>query len=363
MTSDQDPSRPDWIPDDLPEDVQRALSVLAQESAGVPLVEPSESIIRHWLEATEDGHPMYRDEEFATSLGYRGIVAPPGMDLTLMIPYRWPEPDSMGRNLHYSLKRVMRTPHGVVVEIDTEYVRMIEVGDRLFLSNRLASLTGPKRTRMGEGYFWVMESIIRNQDGDVVVRGRTTMFATDPDGSGASGGDDDTSLGLNRATEDELDPDGRATHPPADQRAYWDDVEVGDELPTLLMPITVTRCVYLASATRDFSPHHSNRDYAQQHIGARDMFTNTPFNAGMLSRFATDWGGPLSRVRRIKLLMRDNVCAGDDMIIDGRVARKYADGDEHLVDIDIEVSTQHGPAYGAAATLVLPRRPSGDGGN
>ena len=354
MTTDQHEAI-DWIPDHLPQDVQRELRALAQESEGIPLVEPSVPLIRHWLEATEDGHPLYQDEEFARSQGYRGLVAPPGMDMSLGIPYRWPEPESLGRNLHYSLKKVMKTPHGVVVEIDTEYVRMIDVKDRLFMSNRLASLVGPKQTRMGEGYFWVMEGIIRNQDGEVVVRGRTTMFATDPHGTGGDD-EDETSLGLNRVTEDELDPDRRTTHPPAGQCAYWDDVEDGDELPTLLMPITVTRCVYLASATRDFSPHHSNRDYAQQHIGARDMFTNTPFNASMLSRFVTDWGGPLSVVRRIKLLMRENVCAGDDMIIDGRVTRKYADGDEHLVDIDIQVSTQNGPAYGAAATLRLPRR-------
>jgi hypothetical protein len=38
------------------------------------------------------------------------------------------------------------------------------------------------------------------------------------------------------------------------------------------------------------------------------------------------------------------------------VTRKYVENDEHLVDIDIQVSTQHGPAYGAAATLRLPTR-------
>jgi acyl dehydratase len=361
MTATTEPEQQpvDWIPDHLPDDVKAALLALTVESDGIPLVEPSESIIRHWLEATEDGHPLYHDEEFARSQGFRGIVAPPGMNMTLAIPYRWPRPEAgLGRNLHYLLKRIMKTPHGVVVEIDTEHVRMIQVGDRLFMSNRLGSLVGPKTTRMGDGYFWVMESIVRNQDGDVVVRGRTTMFATDPGRGDAEEDEGTTPDGLSRATEDALDPGGRTTHPAPDQRMYWDDVEEGDELPTLLMPITVTRCIYLASATRDFSPHHSNRDYAQQVIGARDMFANTPFNAGMLSRFVTDWGGPLSRVRRIKLRMRENVCAGDDMIIDGQVERKYAEGDEHFVDIEIQVSTQHGPAYGAAATLVLPRRAS-----
>ena len=55
------------------------------------------------------------------------------------------------------------------------------------------------------------------------------------------------------------------------------------------MPITVTRCVLMASASRKFAPQHHNRDYAQQHVGAPDCFSGTHFNIGLLSRFLTDW--------------------------------------------------------------------------
>jgi hypothetical protein len=124
------------------------------------------------------------------------------------------------------------------------------------------------------------------------------------------------------------------------------------------MPITVTRCVYLASATRDFSPQHSNRDYAQQRSKTKDVFVNTPFNMAMVSRFATDWAGPRSTVRRLKVAMRGNVCAGDDMMITGRVTRKYAEDGEQRVDLDIMISTQEGPVTPCSATLALPSRSS-----
>ena len=84
------------------------------------------------------------------------------------------------------------------------------------------------------------------------------------------------------------------------------------------------------------------------------MFLGTHFNIGMLSRFLTDWAGPLSTTRRIKLSMRRAICAGEDMIINGQVARKYEQDGNHLVDIDIEVTTQNGPAYKAKGTLLLP---------
>ena len=77
---------------------------------------------------------------------------------------------------------------------------------------------------------------------------------------------------------------------------------------------------------------------------------------GMVGRFMTDWGGPTSTVRRMKIAMQGNVCAGDDMRITGRVTRKYVEDGEHRVDLDITISTQEGPMTPCSATLVLPSR-------
>ena len=144
--------------------------------------------------------------------------------------------------------------------------------------------------------------------------------------------------------------------PPPRRDLLWSEVEEGATLPELVMPINTTRCVYLASATRDFSPQHSNRDYCQQRSKTRDVFVNTPFNVGMVGRYLTDWAGPRSRVRRIKVEMRKNVCAGDDMILSGKVTRKYVEDGEHRVDLDVMISTAEGPATPCGATLALPTR-------
>jgi acyl dehydratase len=156
--------------------------------------------------------------------------------------------------------------------------------------------------------------------------------------------------------EEAIQGDKTGYQPVPPRTVFWEDVIEGEVLPELRMPITFTRCVYLASATRDFSPQHSNRDYAQQRSKTRDVFVNTPFNMGMVSRFMTDWAGPLSTVRRMKITMRGNVCAGDEMIITGTVQRKYVEDGEHRVDLDITISTQDGPVTPCSATLALPVR-------
>jgi len=162
--------------------------------------------------------------------------------------------------------------------------------------------------------------------------------------------------GWHNATEECLLAERTGYQPPPPAELYWEDIEEGQELTKLAMPITVTRCVMMAAASRDFAPQHHNREYAQNRSKAPDMFLGTHFNAGMMSRFMTDWAGPLSTVRRIRLGLRRPVCAGDDMIITGRVARKFVKDGEHRVDIDIVVSTQDGPAYDCGGTLALPSR-------
>jgi hypothetical protein len=162
--------------------------------------------------------------------------------------------------------------------------------------------------------------------------------------------------GVDASIEECLQGDRTGYQPEPPGLVYWEEVTEGTELARLTMPITVTRCVLMASASRDFAPQHHNRDYAQQHAGAPDMFLGTHFNIGLLSRFLTDWGGPLSAVRRIKLAMRRPICPGEDVMIDGQVTQRYEQDGVRFVDVDIQVATQNGPAYVATATLLLPSR-------
>jgi hypothetical protein len=160
--------------------------------------------------------------------------------------------------------------------------------------------------------------------------------------------------GWHNATEEMLESwrTGWQGKAPADIR--WNEVQVGDIMPPLLMPITVTRCVFMASASRDFAPQHHNTWYCHNKSRTREMFLGTHFNLGMLSRFMTDYGGPLSTVRRIQLQMKRTIGAGEDYMMSGVITRKWEEGGEKLVDMDISIDTELGPAYSCSGTLALP---------
>jgi len=350
----------DYIPEYLSDEAKQGLRALTRESEPetAPL-EVNDYLIRHWCETLEDGNPLYLDEAYAKSRGYRGVVAPPGTFMTTFsMQFRWPWPPG-GRepapHIHYDIKRLLDLPVGIITTIDVELGEPLQLGDRLSVSQRLVSISEWKKTRLGEGHFWTMDRIYRNQRRELVARERMSAF-----GYGRQSGQQQAAAtsggGWSPAVEEVIQGDRTGYQLPKLEDRFWEDVSEGDELPQIVMPITFTRCVYLASSTRDFSPQHSNRDYCVERSKTKDVFVNTPFNVGMVSRLLTDWGGPGSRVRRVKVAMRQNVCAGDDMILTGKVIRKYVEDGDHRVDVDIMISTQEGPTTPCSGTLSLPRR-------
>ena len=348
----------DYIPDYLSEETKQRLQALTEESEpeAAPL-EVNEYLIRHWCETLEDGNPLYLDESYARSQGHSGLVAPPGSIMTTFsMPFRWPWPPD-GRepapHIHYTIKELLNLPVGIISDVELEFARPAVAGDRISVSQRLVSISPWKKTKLGEGHFWTMDRLYRNQSGELIVRERMTGFGYGREADTASAA---SSAGWSPAVEEAIEGEKTGYQPPQYVDRYWDDVSEGDELPKLVMPFTTTRAAYLASATRDFSPQHSNRDYAQERSKAKDVFVNTPFNMGMVSRFLTDWGGPKSTVRRMKVAMRGNVCAGDDMIITGKITKKYEEAEEHRVDVDVTIATQEGPVTPCSATLLLPVR-------
>jgi len=353
----------DYIPEDLSDESKRALLALTVESEPEPApVEVNEYLIRHWCETLEDGNPLYLDSEYAKSRGFPSVLAPPGSFMTTFsMQFRWPWPPG-GRepapHIHFDIKNALELPVGIIQAIEVEMGVPLLLGDRLSVSQRLVSVSPWKKTRLGEGHFWTMDRLYRNQRGELVATERMSAFGYGRDKDAKPGAPviAESGGGWSPAVEEMIQGDKTCYDAPAYRDRCWEDVEEGEELPELFMPITFPRCIYLASATRDFSPQHSNREYAQERSKTKDVFLNTPFNIGIAARFMTDWGGPKSTVRRVKVNMRKNVCAGDDMTITGKVARKYVEDGDHRVDLDITFSTQDGPATPCTGTLSLPSR-------
>ena len=135
--------------------------------------------------------------------------------------------------------------------------------------------------------------------------------------------------------------------------AAWGDIRAGDDVTPLVLPMTATRIVAGAIATRDFMPVHHDRDYANRQ-GAPDIFMNILSTTAYCSRFLTDWAGPDAMVKKLAVRLGVPVFPGSTLTFTGTVTATSQDGTEGLVEIEFRATNDLGDHVTGTATLSLP---------
>ena len=134
---------------------------------------------------------------------------------------------------------------------------------------------------------------------------------------------------------------------------HWDDVTIGDVLPTMVIHLDATRIVAGAIASRDFMPVHHDRDYANAQ-GAPDIFMNILSDTGYCSRFLTDWAGPDAMIQRLAIRLGVPVFPGHTLTYTGEVTAVERDGDDVIIDVALRAMNELGEHVGGTARLTVP---------
>ena len=116
-------------------------------------------------------------------------------------------------------------------------------------------------------------------------------------------------------------------------RVYFEDVQVGDELPVLVKgPIQQIQLTRYAGASGDFNPIHQDDEFARA-AGMGGVFAHGMLSMGFVAQAVTDWAGA------------------------GRVLSKSSKDDVHLVEVEIWAENQKGEkVVTGKATVALPSR-------
>jgi uncharacterized OB-fold protein len=101
-------------------------------------------MIRHWVEALGDANPLYANE----------LVAPPAMvQVWTMYGLRGERPADDPLGAMTAILDEAGFTSVVATNCEQTYHRYLRVGEHVSVSSRLADVTGPKRTALGDGWF------------------------------------------------------------------------------------------------------------------------------------------------------------------------------------------------------------------
>jgi acyl dehydratase len=130
----------------------------------------------------------------------------------------------------------------------------------------------------------------------------------------------------------------------------YDDVNAGDALPALEVPLTTTRIVSGALASRDYQDVHHDASLARAR-GSKDVFMNILTTNGWVGRYVTDWAGPEALLRCVDIRLGAPNYPGDTMTLTGEVKAK-ADG---VVTVSVRGANALGDHVTGDVELELPQ--------
>jgi len=136
---------------------------------------------------------------------------------------------------------------------------------------------------------------------------------------------------------------------PRETTLRYDEVELGEALPELEVPITATVIVAGAIASRDYQDVHHDAELARQR-GSKDIFMNILTTNGFVGRYVTDWAGPEALLRCVDIRLGAPNYPGDTMVLSGTVAAKRCS----VVTVAVRGANQLGDHVTGQVELALP---------
>ena len=336
-------------------------------SAGVTRTgaDPAEKgAIRRFCEALEMDCPLYHDEDTARRFGHPTVPAPVSMiNSTLAAPpiwrpgdpTRWPDAsrntvtDTLGNAGGIPLP-VPPTTAGFATDIEIEYARQVYVGDQLTAGGQKLVSVNVRETSVGYGAFFVNEGWVRNQNGGLVATTRNGLYRYNPHPEGTR--QSPNRAGATTGAAEREAPPAVASNIDWDRQRWFEDVNEGDIVPPVVTNITVQRLVIEAGANRDFTPIHHNTEIAQGQ-GAPEMYANNVFIQGMWERAVREFIGLAGTVRKVgPFRMRIFNPVGEPVVTRGTVVRKWQEGGENFVELEMLSEHARGVSVGPGPVVV-----------
>ena len=347
--------------------------------------------LRNWSLGIGDDNPLYTDETYGPATRWGSQIGHGAMVGHIKTPMLGdPIPEEVKRQT----KSLFRGIHVFVSGGTWDWYRPLYPGDRLFSFAGEESVDLKESEFAGRSVVQVRRDVAVNQRGEVVGVYRILRILTERKAARDKG--KYAEIEPAHYTDDDyerIDAIYASESPRGAVKRYWEDVQIGDQLPPMVKgPLTVTEIIAFHAGGYGFVPYglrasrvgYKNRQriapfYVKNEQGiwdvaqrlhwdsawAKGIGNPMAYDYGVLRQawfdhHVTDWAGDDAFVERLEDSIRKFNYMGDTQFLSGEVTGKRIEGGRYLVDLHLRMVSQRDveTAY-ADATVSLPSRDAG----
>jgi len=125
------------------------------------------------------------------------------------------------------------------------------------------------------------------------------------------------------------------------KQLYYEDVEIGIEIPSQTRVTTTRQLVMYAGAEDDYYEGHYDHLFATQ-MGMKGVFNHGWLIAAFLAKIVTDWKGDEGSFKYFRIQYRAPTFPGEPIICKGKVVDKYLKDGEHLIECEVWAEDEKG---------------------
>ncbi len=141
------------------------------------------------------------------------------------------------------------------------------------------------------------------------------------------------------------------------EQVFYDDVDVGAQLPTLTVTVDETQLFFFSAATYNGHRIHYDKEWARTVEGYDDVLVQGPLQAALLARAIGDWIAGRGRLVSFAVQNRAIAYPGELLSFGGEVtAKRLTDEGSGLVDLAVAGRRDTTVLMPGTATVQLPRR-------
>jgi len=122
---------------------------------------------------------------------------------------------------------------------------------------------------------------------------------------------------------------------------FFEDIDMGTEIPAMVKAVNTRQLVKWAGASKDFHPMHYDKDLALS-IGLPGVIVQGRLKAAFMGQLMTGWLGSNGVLKKLSCDYRGMDFPGQNMIIKGKVIKKYVELGENYIECEVWIENPKG---------------------